>query len=515
VRATGQFARTVFAELTRAGYRHEDVLRFVNELMALLSEEVRSKAAAEEPPGVFDAEAGVLDRATILEVLDFELKRASKERRMPPVTVLGIDVVIPSWVASPVRAEVHGLLARGVYQRLRSSDAVGKLGPERYLVVLPESKQGVVAALRERLKTLLCELDAVPDQMALRLRWVRDEDRRASAAGLVADCFSRPAEGISRATSSYAGASADAAGAARAERDGLDSVVLCLGGGAARAASHAGVFAALEERGVAVAGIAGASGGAIVGAMRATGMPPEEIIARFSGFSKTRVYRAMRRAYATFLRDSRRQGRRARERVLGESSLPFYSEAKLAAVPQELFEEFIEYFVGPDRDLSALPVPMAVAATDLVEGRSIVLSHGSLHVALKASSAVPGLFPLQKLEQGYLADGAAVAEVPIGAAHVLGLAAPVVAVHLEHPRERVTSYRSSAEVVSRMSGLIHRELVNEQLGRARFLMSVPVQEIGWLEFDRAQESAAVGKRAAQHALERDGLRRGNKGDAER
>jgi NTE family protein len=500
VRATGQFARTVFGELTRAGYGREDVLHFVNEMMALLCDDVRSDTSPDEQPGVFDAEAGILDRPTIQEVLEFELKRAARDRRKLPVALVGLDVVIPSWATSTVRVETHRVLTHEVYQRLRGSDAFGKLGPERYLVVLPESKEGVGPALRERLETLMqARHDDVPKGLALQFRFVRDERRTATAAALIEECFAQPAAVI---TSSARGkARAPRWAPEDAGRDNqVESIVLCLGGGAARAASHAGVLAVLEERGIKISGIAGSSGGALVGAMRARGMSPEEIVERFAAFTDTRVYRGMMRAYVTFLGQSRRGGRAIRHRALGESSLPFYSEDKLAAVPQTLLEEFVTYFVGPDCDFSTLAMPMAVSATDLVEGRAVALSHGSLHAALTASSAVPGLFPLQSRDQGLLADGSAVSEVPISAAHVLGISAPVLAVHLEHPRERVTGYRSSAEVVSRIGALIHRELVREQLRRARFLISVPVQEVGWLEFDRARESAGLGRSAAAKAL---------------
>ena len=497
VRATGQFARTVFAELRSAGYRREDVLHFINEMMELISTDIRTSSTDEEPPGIFDAEAGLLDRTTITEVLDFELKRASRDRRRAPVSVLGLDLLVPSWVSSSVRARVHTLLAQEFHLRLRRSDAFGKLGAERYLVVLPEAKQGVAVALRDTLSQLMAErTDEFPDGMVLQLRWARDEARTASASTLLDECFAQPPDVV-----------AHTSGAGRARQrttspgaESLERVILSLGGGAARAASHAGVLAALEESGIEVAGIAGSSGGAIVGAMRAKGMKPEEITGRFAEFSQTKIYRAMRRAYAAFLRDSRRAGKQIRDHALGESSLPFYSETKLSAVPQALLDEFVEYFVGTDCEIASLSIPLAVAATDLAEGGAVVLSHGSLHAALRASSAVPGLFPLQARAQGILADGAAVSEVPIGAAHVLGLSVPVLAVHLEHPQKRVDNYQSSAEVVSRMGTLVHRELVREQLRRARFLISVPVQAVGWLEFRRAEESAAIGKQAAQRAL---------------
>jgi predicted acylesterase/phospholipase RssA len=76
----------------------------------------------------------------------------------------------------------------------------------------------------------------------------------------------------------------------------------------------------------------------------------------------------------------------------------------------------------------------------------------------------------------------------------------VLAIHLEHPSHTVERYRSSAEIVSRIGTLIHRELLREQLRLAKYLISIPVQDIGWLEFHRAEECARIGERVATQWL---------------
>jgi hypothetical protein len=52
----------------------------------------------------------------------------------------------------------------------------------------------------------------------------------------------------------------------------------------------------------------------------------------------------------------------------------------------------------------------------------------------------------------------------------------------------------------RSSTVVHRELVREQLGRAHHLVTAPVDEIGWLEFRRAPETAEIGARATSDFL---------------
>jgi NTE family protein len=163
---------------------------------------------------------------------------------------------------------------------------------------------------------------------------------------------------------------------------------------------------------------------------------------------------------------------------------------------------FVEHFVGSDCDLAAMTMPFSVVATDLVEGRPVVLSHGSLHVALAASCAVPGLFPPQRIGERLLIDGSTVTEVPICAAQFLGLGAPVLAIHMERPSHRISDYQTSSEISTRSNALVHAELVREQLRRAELLLIVPMQNVGWLDFRQARRIAEMGRGAARDELPR-------------
>jgi NTE family protein len=497
-RTTNQFARTVYTELRRAQHGHEDIVRFINELMDLLSRDVGT-ASAVEPPALLDPEAGLPDRETIQEVLEFELRRARQDRRQERLVVVAVDILLPGWTPGAARQHSHELLARAMNDILRASDSMGHLGRDRYLMLLAHAKEGAVAAVSRRLAGLLDTLAAeLPDGLTVELRSVINDPAVPSAGQLLELCFARPPQvlaprpvGVSRPVAR------SRAQAAAPDRE----VVLALGGGAARAASHAGVMAQLEQAQVRAVGVAGCSAGGMVGAMSLRGMGPQAVIEKFSGFAATPIYREMRRAYGMFLRDNR-AARRGRNRYFGDSSLAFYSENVLSAVSTELLYQFVEYFVGPDCDMRSLPVPFSVVATDLIEGRPVVISHGSLHAGLAASCAVPGLFPPQRVGDRLLVDGSTVTEVPIWAGQLLGVAAPVLAVYMNRPTHRIVDFQNSAEVATRSNALVHAELVREQLGRAEYLISVPMHEIGWLDFRQAERIARVGREAAHEALPR-------------
>ncbi|MDQ7994159.1 MAG: patatin-like phospholipase family protein, partial [Propionicimonas sp.] len=136
---------------------------------------------------------------------------------------------------------------------------------------------------------------------------------------------------------------------------------IALGGGAALGAAHLGVLQAMEARGLRPEFVAGTSAGALVGAGYAAGLGLDTIEslvleARWADFG--RLSPALRLG----LFDSR---------VL---------EATLART-------------GVDRAIETLPLRFGAVTTDLWTRRQVVLAHGPLGEALRASIAVPGLFP--------------------------------------------------------------------------------------------------------------------------
>jgi len=155
--------------------------------------------------------------------------------------------------------------------------------------------------------------------------------------------------------------------------------------------------------------------GSILGAAYASGAPLARIIA---------TCRTLR------LRDI------ARWRV---SRLGFASNHRLGDLIERVFEA---------RQFEELHIPMAVVATDLNSGEPVVITHGNLIDAIRASCAFPGLFEPVEMGTRCLADGGLVAPVPTRAARDLG-AAYVLAVSVGMQDGYVGTPSNIFQVVSR------------------------------------------------------------------
>jgi len=172
---------------------------------------------------------------------------------------------------------------------------------------------------------------------------------------------------------------------------------LALGGGAARGWAHIGVIRALEAAGIRPDMVCGTSIGALVGAAYAGGE-----LDRFERW----VMEMGIRELISFL-DLRLSG----GVIKGERLMEF------------LRRNFV------DRPIEELALPFAAVATALGTGSEVWLRSGSTIEAVRASSALPGLFPPVRRDGQVLADGALVNPVPVSLARAMG-AEIVIAVDL-------------------------------------------------------------------------------------
>ncbi len=72
------------------------------------------------------------------------------------------------------------------------------------------------------------------------------------------------------------------------------------------------------------------------------------------------------------------------------------------------------------RRLEDLSVPCHIVATDVLDGREVLLSKGDVVSALLASSAIPGVFPPVALDGKTLIDGGVASNTPVATAISLG-----------------------------------------------------------------------------------------------
>jgi NTE family protein len=292
------------------------------------------------------------------------------------------------------------------------------------------------------------------------------------------------------------------------------SVALALGGGAARGFAHIGVLRGLAANGITPDIIVGTSIGAVVGGCYAGG-----VLDTMESWARSLTSRGVLGYLDISLSGSG---------LIGGNRL----QARLdGALAKTLIEN--------------LPIRFAAIATEVRTGHEIWLTHGKLVDALRASYALPGIFPPVRIGGRWLVDGALVNPVPVSAARALG-ARLVIAVNLNAdlfgrgttissfgPDEPDESWLSQVrrrhgvngpaaaaeEIVKRkVLGTAERpgfstimleafNIMQDRITRARLagdppdvLVNPRLGPIGLLDFHRADEAIDLGAEAAERAL---------------
>ena len=155
---------------------------------------------------------------------------------------------------------------------------------------------------------------------------------------------------------------------------------LVLSGGGYKGVAHIGALKAMEELGVRPDYISGTSAGAIVGSLYAAGRHWQEIL---DFFIKIDLF-----SFHNF--------------TLKKAGL--FDGSKIRIQLNSFFKE---------DSFESLDIPMFIAATDLLEGKTRFFSKGKIITPIIASSSVPGMFSPIEFNNYLLCDGGVTNNFPI------------------------------------------------------------------------------------------------------
>ncbi|WP_111933843.1 patatin-like phospholipase family protein [Paraburkholderia bryophila] len=305
------------------------------------------------------------------------------------------------------------------------------------------------------------------------------------------------------ATFSQRAQATEAACQAEAGPPGRQSVGLVLSGGGARGYAHLGVLKVLEENRIPVDCIAATSMGSVVGGLYASGMTAQDMQNRLAGINLADI------AFDVTDRADLPQSRREDERLyvnslaLGYGANGFRLPVGLVQGNrlQALLQDWTSAVPG-NVSFDRLPIPYRAIATDLRTGEKVVLDHGSLPQAIRASMALPGLFAPADIDGRTLVDGGIVSNLPIETARDMG-ANVVIAVDIGSPLRPLDALASPADVMQQMIGiLIHQNVARqrEQLQPEDVLIQPALGSLSFTDFANASQAIAAGAAATRAML---------------
>ncbi len=293
------------------------------------------------------------------------------------------------------------------------------------------------------------------------------------------------------------------AAATSSETAGRSKIGLALSGGGARGAAHIGVLKILEEHRIPVDYIAGTSMGAIVGGLYASGMSAQELEALISHIDWAD-------AFADKIPRQDRSFRRKRDDDLYlVKNKPGFSGGKLKFPPGILDGQKIDLLLKKHtlpvlavRDFDDLSIPFRAVATDLATGDAVVLDHGDLALAMRASLSIPLVFAPREIDGLLLADGGVSSNLPIDVVRRMG-ADVVIAVDISTPLQERAQLTSVLAITDQLTGIMTRrstDLEIASLGDEDVFIHPDLGNITTASFDRAVEAIPAGTVAAEAVL---------------
>ena len=247
----------------------------------------------------------------------------------------------------------------------------------------------------------------------------------------------------------------------------LPKVALVLGGGAAKGFAHVGVIRVLEKEKIPIDMIVATSVGALVGAIYA---------------SERDSFQLEWLAYQV-----------TKEDIFDFSIL--YS--KLGPVQGEKLEEFLKTKLKVKK-LEDLELPLYPVATDLMTGKTVTLEKGSIARAVRASSAIPGVFVPVQFAGRTLIDGGVTNNLPVEIARQKG-ADVVIAVNLSQDVKNV-QIDSVIDIILQSIDIMGKELLKYKRKGAEVLIEPQVGDVGTMDFSQKKKCIEEGMKAARVAL---------------
>ena len=277
-------------------------------------------------------------------------------------------------------------------------------------------------------------------------------------------------------------------------------VGVALSGGAARGLAHIGVLKVLEEAGVPVDVIAGTSMGSVVGGLYAVGYtaPQLDTIVRTEDWYRLLTDPVDRRDLAVDRKFTEDHYLLTLPIQRGGIKLP-KSVVTGQRVSQLLTR--LTWSAHAIRDFRALPIPFAAVATDLETSRAVVLDHGFLPDAIRASMALPSVFSPVDLGDTAVIDGGVVRNLPAQDARALG-ADVLICSDVTDPLEPRDSIVSLVDVLVQSVSFRVWDSEAEQRSKCDVLILPDVRGFSTFGFTRASEVIARGEVAARAALPR-------------
>ncbi|MEO8126109.1 MAG: patatin-like phospholipase family protein, partial [Bryobacteraceae bacterium] len=278
--------------------------------------------------------------------------------------------------------------------------------------------------------------------------------------------------------------------------DSKPRIALTLSGGSALGLAHVGVIQWLEEHRIPISYIGGTSMGALVGGIYASGYDSAELKKLVQQIDWNGAFRRSAPFYDLAYR--RKEDRRSFPNSL-EFGLKNGFSLPSGLSPGQEVGLILSHFAAPYGDMESfdnLPTPFRCVAMDLLQGKQVVFSKGSLVSALRASMSLPALFTPFETENMLLVDGATLNNLPVDIVKAMGPSIVIAVPLIDKPVDK-TKIRSLLAVAGRTLAVMIDDNAKRNMALADLLIAPDLTGLESTDFFKFEEFEKRGYEAAE------------------
>jgi NTE family protein len=263
-------------------------------------------------------------------------------------------------------------------------------------------------------------------------------------------------------------------------------ISLVIGSGGIKCAAAIGLWKVLLEEGIQLDSVVGCSGGSMYGALIANHSDADQMVE----WSKVLWTKDVMQGYTENLKASK------------DGSLRFNERSGL--VDDSFMNGNLQKVYG-ELKFSDLRLPFKVVATQLLSGDKVTLSEGSVFDAIRASVAIPIIFPPWEVNGQLLIDGAASDPLPIDVAIQDG--ADII-IAMGFPLDYRSRFRSMTAVQEQLNSIYMNNILTSTYSfynlahHAEIFPIIPEFDgsVSMFDVEKIQDVVARGEEAARKQM---------------
>ena len=274
---------------------------------------------------------------------------------------------------------------------------------------------------------------------------------------------------------------------------------LAISGGGARGLATIGVLKAFEEKGIEVVALAGTSMGGVIGGLYACGYDADRLDEVVHNIDIAELISNRPPRSSLFL-----EQRRDRDRYLLSVRFDGWKPEIPQALTggQEITSLLTRLTARADYlakgDFTQFPIPFKTVCTDVISGELVVMSHGSLADAMRATMAFPLAFTGVRMGDRLLMDGGMLMPIPVETVREMTPAGiPIVAINTASPLIKDDALVTPIDIANQVTTVMTADKLERQLALADLVVSPVSDDITSVDFDLMDSLIQVGY---QHGL---------------